>query len=120
MNLERSALIGRSAGSSAAVLQGECLPRNPPGHFTASCAFTFAIDYCLCKGGRVFTRAHLLIGVFVCQQDYGESDKWISTKLSGKAARKGQERSDGKFGSGLEGEADFSRNLFSYLTLTVI
>lgn len=81
MNLKRSALIQHSAWFSAAVPQGECLSRDPPGHFTASCAFTFPIDYCLSKGGRVFTRAHLLVGLFVCQQDYGESNKWISTKL---------------------------------------
>lgn len=109
MNLKRSALIQHSGGFSPAVLQGECLSRDPPGHFTASCAFTFLIDYCLSKGGRVFTRAHLLVGVFVCQRDYGESNKWISTKLSRKAACKGQERPAGKFQS--RGSGGFSFQL---------
>lgn len=75
MNVKRSALIRHCGRLSAAALQGECLSRDPPGHFTASCAFTFAIDYRLSKGGRDFTRAHLLVGLFVCQQDYGESNK---------------------------------------------
>lgn len=76
---------------NAASLLSECLSYDPAGHLTASCAFTFAIDRRLGKRGRVFTHVHLLVGLFVCQQDYGKSNKWISTKLSGRMGHRPRE-----------------------------